>query len=346
VPNPIDRCHALLPGVSRTFALLIPELPAPLRDTVGVAYLLCRIADTIEDHTEASLETRLRAFDAYQALIDAPDRAAARSQLADLTEPWTLDADHRALLHEAGTVLAAFDSLPPFDRDVIRDCVAEMISGMRETVTEHADHGRARLADIAVLERYCYYVAGIVGRMLTRLFWRHAHGAQTPPNDLVAQGVTFGLGLQITNILKDHRADATRGVTYVPRSIDDATDTKSDTRQAGLLPEPLLAALIHRAADWLDTSFQYALRWPPTATGIRVFCLGALMMAVRTLAIVFTRQASLAPDESPKITRADVTDIMTRARAEAANDATLHAWYAAERLRLDQQLASHAPRAT
>ena len=41
--------HATLQEVSRTFALTIPQLPPGLRDVVGNAYLLCRIADTIED---------------------------------------------------------------------------------------------------------------------------------------------------------------------------------------------------------------------------------------------------------------------------------------------------------
>ncbi|MFU8831083.1 MAG: squalene/phytoene synthase family protein, partial [Wenzhouxiangella sp.] len=39
----------ILPGVSRTFALTIPCLPEPLKIAVTNAYLLCRIADTIED---------------------------------------------------------------------------------------------------------------------------------------------------------------------------------------------------------------------------------------------------------------------------------------------------------
>ena len=45
--------HAL-PGVSRTFALTIPELPGDLRRVVTNAYLLCRIADTIEDDARAA----------------------------------------------------------------------------------------------------------------------------------------------------------------------------------------------------------------------------------------------------------------------------------------------------
>ncbi|MCF6364258.1 MAG: squalene/phytoene synthase family protein, partial [Gammaproteobacteria bacterium] len=39
----------LLLGVSRTFALTIPQLPAELCRVVSNGYLLCRIVDTIED---------------------------------------------------------------------------------------------------------------------------------------------------------------------------------------------------------------------------------------------------------------------------------------------------------
>ncbi|HEY5567564.1 MAG TPA: squalene/phytoene synthase family protein, partial [Gammaproteobacteria bacterium] len=40
---------SILPGVSRTFALTIPVLPDRLAEVVTNAYLLCRLADTIED---------------------------------------------------------------------------------------------------------------------------------------------------------------------------------------------------------------------------------------------------------------------------------------------------------
>ena len=44
----------ILQGVSRTFALNIPQLPGTLRDAVGNVYALCRIADTIEDEPALS----------------------------------------------------------------------------------------------------------------------------------------------------------------------------------------------------------------------------------------------------------------------------------------------------
>ena len=48
----------ILQHVSRTFALTIPELPHALRIVISNAYLLCRIADTIEDDKSMSLEKK------------------------------------------------------------------------------------------------------------------------------------------------------------------------------------------------------------------------------------------------------------------------------------------------
>ena len=42
-------CQDMLPKVSRTFAVCIKLLPQDLEHSVLIAYLLCRVADTIED---------------------------------------------------------------------------------------------------------------------------------------------------------------------------------------------------------------------------------------------------------------------------------------------------------
>ncbi len=48
----VRYCRETLHGVSRTFALGIELLKMPLRDEIGIAYLVCRILDTIEDTTD------------------------------------------------------------------------------------------------------------------------------------------------------------------------------------------------------------------------------------------------------------------------------------------------------
>ena len=58
-----------LPKVSRTFALTIPQLPAPLRSTVSNAYLLCRIADTIEDEASLNPEKKRELHERFVAIV-------------------------------------------------------------------------------------------------------------------------------------------------------------------------------------------------------------------------------------------------------------------------------------
>ena len=63
----------MLPEVSRTFALGIRLLPPSLSFTVSIAYLICRIADTIEDNSALAVPVR-RALLAELADL-APRRA-------------------------------------------------------------------------------------------------------------------------------------------------------------------------------------------------------------------------------------------------------------------------------
>src|SRR5215469_13150410 len=60
--GPEDFCRRALPEVSRTFALNIPVLPPPLDLVVTVAYLLCRIADTLEDEARGQVSERAELF--------------------------------------------------------------------------------------------------------------------------------------------------------------------------------------------------------------------------------------------------------------------------------------------
>ena len=57
--DPAAFCRYILPKTSRTFALNIPLLPRPLDHIVTTAYLICRVADTIEDEVDQRLELRL-----------------------------------------------------------------------------------------------------------------------------------------------------------------------------------------------------------------------------------------------------------------------------------------------
>ena len=67
----------ILPAVSRTFALSIRLLPGALGRAVRTAYLLCRIADTIEDEPRLPASEKAILFDELLRCFDDPVAADA-----------------------------------------------------------------------------------------------------------------------------------------------------------------------------------------------------------------------------------------------------------------------------
>src|ERR1700738_1531489 len=77
-PAPADADRAsrlILPRVSRTFALGIKILPPKLETPVRIGYLLCRIADTIEDDLALAPERQVELLDELVACFDDARRA-------------------------------------------------------------------------------------------------------------------------------------------------------------------------------------------------------------------------------------------------------------------------------
>ena len=77
----LEYQHRILPDVSRTFALTIPALPAELRDVVANAYLLCRLADTIEDEPVLDSNSKTKFLEQFIGVLkqeNDPDEFAHR----------------------------------------------------------------------------------------------------------------------------------------------------------------------------------------------------------------------------------------------------------------------------
>ncbi len=317
-------CHRILPEVSRTFALNIPVLPARLRDAVCCAYLLCRIADTIEDTEPLAPELRDELYDGLHAAVD-PARPANASPFGS---EWAAAASDAYARLVAGTpqVLAAFAGLPREQRTAIAACVREMIAGMRE-LGERPRVGGVRFVcgDLTGLDAYCHYVAGTVGVMLTRLF--ASDGQRTAEAATVERGRRFGLGLQAVNIIKDHSDDVARGTCFVPRECVTASDP------AAIRPEAR-GLLIRHALGHLDEAMRYVTEIPASAEGIRLFCIWALMLALGTL-----REAAGSATRTPKVGRDEVARILTESRRVVGDNERLAGWFAAYRGQVTSALA-------
>ena len=114
---------AILAHVSRTFALTIPQLPAALRAPVTSAYLLCRIADTLEDEPALSAADTYTYLQRFAAAVRGREDAArlARDLVLRLSQA-TLPAE-RDLVANLPRMIRAVDRLGERQRDAIGRCI-------------------------------------------------------------------------------------------------------------------------------------------------------------------------------------------------------------------------------
>src|SRR5919198_165901 len=158
-----------------------------------------------------------------------------------------------------------------------------MANGMAQFQLRNEKHGLQRLED---LDQYCYYVAGVVGQMLTELFSLHSPEIAKNHDAMMQFAVSFGQGLQMTNILKDVWEDYRMGFCWLPREIFakegfDLRDLSMSRDREGF--QRGIQRLIGIAHGHLRNALTYTLLIPRNEIGIRNFCLWAIGFALLTL---------------------------------------------------------------
>lgn len=278
----------LLHHTSRTFALAIPLLPEPPRTDVSLAYLVFRILDSLEDCESLPPSTRRQALLEFIRVIDSSDSTEWR----DFTQRWaalvrTGCSWHDRLLVETPTVLQTLHDRDRMIRRIIELHARRTAKGMMEFL-------RGDPSSLQSLRRYCYFVAGIVGEMLTDIFAEHIRGFAIS-EDLYKSAKAFGEGLQLTNILRDATEDARRGRSFLPLGVD-----------RGSVLE--LARQDLQAAEF----FVHQLQSADAPPGYLAFCCLPLELAWATLDLV----ERVGP--GCKVPRGDVARILDRVTAASA----------------------------
>lgn len=322
-------CEEQLPRVSRTFAACIGFLPPALERAVLLAYLLCRIADTIEDSPTLPVEDKRDLLAAFKkSLTEGEDCPAVQAAFAD---PQNTD---EVMSRECDRVLRCYRALPDAQQAAILPWVSEMCDGMAwfsETYNGSAQHNQlSALESESDLERYCYYVAGTVGHLLTELFHQHHGLSESEYDALKGLSTSFGLGLQLTNIIKDIADDRQRNWSFVPRQL---------CLQHGLELEHLLDPayshasaqvmnhLIEKAQRHLDDALRYCTHLPHRQYRIRLFCLTPLYFAIRTLRQAANDPRLLDPKHKVKISRRQVYRTICATHAVAPSNRLIRQYY-------------------
>ena len=313
----------LLPGVSRTFALTIPVLPGRLARVVTNAYLLCRVADSIEDdpglHFEQKDEFQRRFL---RVVKGKEDSEAFARQLAQLISPEMLPSE-RELVCNVPRVIRVTHALTNREQDALARCVALMCHEMSRFQRKTSLSG---LEDIGELTAYCYAVAGCVGEMLTDLFLHHCQSLERQRSTMRHLARRFGQGLQMVNILKDLWEDRRRGICWLPRSLFQADCSSLDrleeyhTTQQFQEGFNVLIAITH----WqLQHALTYTCRFPEREQGIRQFCLWTLGLAVMTLRKIH-RNPTFRSGDLVKVSRGTVWATRIATKHVSSNNERVH----------------------
>ncbi|UOR13261.1 squalene/phytoene synthase family protein [Halobacillus amylolyticus] len=188
----------MLKLTSRTFYIPISLLEPTLKKTVASAYLCMRAIDEIEDHEmidSAAKQHLLRSVS--QLLRNDFDNDA----YDELVHPY------KNLLPEVTLRLGDWISLCPSGIiEKVKDSTSVMAAGMAEWVSKDW-HIKSK----EDLDDYTYYVAGLVGVMLSDI-WQWSDDIVTDRELAIA----YGRGLQAVNILRNQHEDQERGVKFLP----------------------------------------------------------------------------------------------------------------------------------
>lgn len=186
---------------SRTFYIPIKLLKPSLKETVASAYLCMRAVDEIEDHVELDIEVKQHLLTETSKLLqqDTFDDDAYE----ELVKPY------QSQLPEVTMRLGDWIRFCPDDIEgKVTDSTGVMADGMAKWA------GKKWIVETEEdLDDYTYYVAGLVGVMLSDI-WEWYDGTKTD-RDLA---IGYGRGLQAVNVLRNKDEDAERGVRFFPNN--------------------------------------------------------------------------------------------------------------------------------
>ncbi|HEY5914202.1 MAG TPA: phytoene/squalene synthase family protein [Verrucomicrobiae bacterium] len=292
-PGSKELLTSTLRDVSRSFYLTLRVLPAAIRPQIGLAYLLARTTDTIADTDLLPIAQRLDALKALRERIEGSgsgplDFSSFVGQQGSSAEC--------LLLENCEAALAELGRLSPADRDLVRRVLRTITSGqeldLRRFTGASATHIVALQSDLE-LDDYTYRVAGCVGEFWTRMCRAHLFPATAlDERELLANGVRFGKGLQLVNILRDLAKDLRQGRCYLPAERLAGLDLQpGDLLEAGneRRLRPVYDGYLARAEEHLKQGWIYTNTVPRRFLRVRLACAWPILIGLETIELLRTK---------------------------------------------------------
>lgn len=305
----------LLKDVSRSFYLTLCILPAKIRSQIGLAYLLARTTDTIADTGLIAPEKRLDALNRLKQRILGLDEAPL--DFTELAQHQGSPAE-RILLEKCESSLELIQTLSPEDRQLVRKVLDTITSGQELDLQRFGGASARQIIALRTgdeLDDYTYRVAGCVGEFWTKMCLAHLYpGKALDESYLLANGIRFGQGLQLVNVLRDLPADLRNGRCYLPA---DQLAECGLTPQDLLNPEfearmrPVYGTWLARAQAHLFAGWDYTNALPRGSVRVRLACAWPIQIGLETIRLLRSRPV-LDPKNRVKVSRGEVKKLMFR----------------------------------
>jgi farnesyl-diphosphate farnesyltransferase len=305
----------LLKATSRSFYLTLRILPKSVRPQISLAYLLARTTDTVADTGIIPVDQRLDALKRLRERISGYHSSPLS---------WTEFAQHqgspgeKTLLEKVETSLRLLSELPPPDLKLVRQVLTTITSGQEMDLYRFgkATHENiVALDNVSDLDDYTYRVAGCVGEFWTKICRAHLFPrAHLDEHALILDGIRFGKGLQLVNILRDLPADLKNGRCYIPRQRFEPVQLLPETllspvNQARFLP--IFHGYLNEAEAHLTAGWKYTNTLPFSQFRVRLACAWPILIGARTIQKL--RQAdAMEIQRRVKIPRREVNAILLR----------------------------------
>jgi farnesyl-diphosphate farnesyltransferase len=305
----------LLKDVSRSFYTTLRVLPSKIRTQIGLAYLLARASDTIADTTLVPVDKRLRSLQDLRERIRGSQSVPL--DFGEMSQRQNSQAE-RILLENVEASLALLRTLPSADRELIQEVLDTITNGQELDLTRFGSASPERLAALRTddeLDDYTYRVAGCVGEFWTKMCRVHLfpHAALDDAL-LLANGVRFGKGLQLVNILRDLPEDLRAGRCYLPRERLSALGLEpEDLFQPGNEPRfrPLFHSYLTLCESHLSAGWAYTIALPRRSVRVRLACAWPILIGLETVKLLRTGNI-LDSARRIKVSRQSVKKIFRR----------------------------------
>uniref|UniRef100_A0A7S3D7J1 Squalene synthase n=1 Tax=Palpitomonas bilix TaxID=652834 RepID=A0A7S3D7J1_9EUKA len=265
----VKYAYDVLTRTSRSFASVILQLGDDLRDSVCIFYLVLRGLDTIEDDMSIPLQEKLEMLYKFPIYLETPGWNTTHGEDA-----------YKDLMKNFDKIIDVYSKLPKPHREVISDITKRMGEGMahfatREVVTK------------ADWDQYCYYVAGLVGIGLSRLFYVSGLESEkyNQMDSTASLANSMGLFLQKTNITRDYLEDIIEGRIFWPKEVWSKYAEKLEDFRAPANKDKALACLNELITDALGHGLD-CVDYMVTLQDKNnfMFCAVPQVMAIATLA--------------------------------------------------------------